>query len=644
MSALHFTEVLLFLAGFSIITLASKEIGAFFTRFRLPLISGFLFAGMLAGPYLLRLLSAEAVINLRFVDQIALAFIALAAGSELYIKDLRTRLRSIKWVTFGLVTTTFILGSAATFFCSELIPFMRTMPITARLAVAILTGSILVARSPSSAIAVIHELRARGPFTQTALGVTVIMDVVVICLFAINSSISDALFTGMQVNLRFLVLVVAELMVSVIVGYLLGRILEAILALPIGSSWKAGLVLGAGYGIFTLSTVVRTFSHHHLPFELLLEPLLICMIAGFLVTNNGKSRMEFLKILRMIAPPIYIAFFTLTGASLALDVLTKTWMVAVILFAVRLLAIFIGSFWGGVAAGDPMPFNRLGWMAYVTQAGVGLGLAKQVAGNFPEWGASLATIIIAVIVLNQLLGPPLFKWVILHLKEAHSRADTRPFDGVRDAIIFGFDTQVISLSRQLRSHGWQVRIATCKPGQIPEAEESDLNLTLIPDLNLEALNQLEAGRAEAIITMLSDEENYRICELAYENFGTRKLIVLLHNHDNFTRFHELGALIVYPTTAIVGLLDHFVRSPLAASMLLSMDENEDMVEVEVRNPALDGVALRDLTLPLDTLILAISRDGRNLISHGYTCIEIGDSVTVMGNIQSIEEVMRQFEG
>ena len=42
-------NLLMFVAGFAVITLASKEIGQFFTRFKLPLISGFLFTGIVAG-------------------------------------------------------------------------------------------------------------------------------------------------------------------------------------------------------------------------------------------------------------------------------------------------------------------------------------------------------------------------------------------------------------------------------------------------------------------------------------------------------------------------------------------------------------------------------------------------------------------
>jgi len=82
-----------------------------------------------------------------------------------------------------------------------------------------MAGAILVARSPSSAIAIVNELRAKGPFTQTVLGVTVIMDVVVITLFAFNSEIADALLTGISVNVFFAILLFAELGFSIFLGY-----------------------------------------------------------------------------------------------------------------------------------------------------------------------------------------------------------------------------------------------------------------------------------------------------------------------------------------------------------------------------------------------------------------------------------------
>lgn len=66
------------LVALLLIVLASREIGGWLRRTGLPLISGFLLCGVLAGPDVLGLLSTSAVERLRFVDQIALAFIGLA--------------------------------------------------------------------------------------------------------------------------------------------------------------------------------------------------------------------------------------------------------------------------------------------------------------------------------------------------------------------------------------------------------------------------------------------------------------------------------------------------------------------------------------------------------------------------------------
>jgi Trk K+ transport system NAD-binding subunit/mannitol/fructose-specific phosphotransferase system IIA component (Ntr-type)/Kef-type K+ transport system membrane component KefB len=638
----YLKEILVFVAGFAIIALAAKQVGQFFAKAALPLLTGFLFTGILAGPSVLGLIPEEAIEKLRFVDQIALAFIAFAAGGELYLKELRSRLKTIAWMTVGLVSCTFILGSLTVYMLADRIPFMQDMPASWRVAVSILAGAILVARSPSSAIAVVNELRAKGPFTQTSLGVTVIMDVVVITLFAVNSSIADALLTDMGLNPGFLFLLAGELVVSLAVAFALAGLLHLILSVRIGGRVKKGLILLAGYSAFALSDVVRHITHDKLSFEVLLEPLLICMIAGFLVTNYSRYRTEFSVILNDIGPPIYIAFFTLTGASLALGVLAKIWQIALILFAVRLVAIFIGSVGGGIAAGDSMKHNRISWMAYVTQAGVGLGLAKQVVVEFPLWGTDFATMIIAVIVLNQIIGPPMFKWAIRFVGESHTRAEPTGFARVHQAIIFGLEGQSQALAGTLRSHGCQVKIAAMDVSG-EDIEESEGVIYPISSLSLDVLRELNAEHAEAIVCMLSDEENYQICQLAYEHFGTDSLVVRLNDRAYFNRFHELGALIVDPATAVLSLLDHFVRSPLATSLLLGLEENQDAAELELRNPNLHGLALRDLRLPMDTIVLSVSRRGQMLISHGYTRLEIGDRVTLVGARKSLEEVALRFD-
>jgi Trk K+ transport system NAD-binding subunit len=75
-----------------------------------------------------------------------------------------------------------------------------------------------------------------------------------------------------------------------------------------------------------------------------------------------------------------------------------------------------------------------------------------------------------------------------------------------------------------------------------------------------------------------------------------------------------------------------------------MEEHQDIVDLEVCNPSLHDLTLRDLRLPLDTIILSVRRNGHLLISHGYTQLKLGDRVTVVGSQESLEEVMLRFEG
>ena len=59
--------------------------------------------------------------------------------------------------------------------------------------------------------------------------------------------------------------------------------------------------------------------------------------------------------------------------------------------------------------GAPDAHREVAWMGYVTQAGVALGLARAAALRFPEWGEDFGAVAVAVVVLNQVIGPPLFR-------------------------------------------------------------------------------------------------------------------------------------------------------------------------------------------------------------------------------------------
>ncbi len=644
MSALghEYLEILLLLGGFVIVAVSSGRISLIFQKIHLPFITGLLFIGILSGPYALNLIPAASRTRLLFINDFALAFISFAAGSELYLSELRDRISSIKWITFGQLVISFFLGSLILFLISGWIPFMKDRSTEVKLAISLLSGAIFVARSPASAIAVIKELRARGPFTQTVMGVTVVKDFLVILVFGVVLSVSQVITSGEPFRVSEILMLLLEITLSLGAGFVLYLILKVILSFKINKVIKTLMILTLGFLVYRFSFFLKDITAAQLGQDIFLEPLVICIIGSFLVTNYSRYRQEFIRIIQDTGPMIYTVFFTFTGSSMFLEVLPRVWVITLALFLIRFFTVVSGAVTGSLIAREPPAFLKVSWMPYITQAGVALGLSTVVANEFPGWGQELATVIISVIVINQLIGPPLFKWALRYVGEDRSKGNVYEYDGMLEALIFGYENQAIALAKQLQSKGWKTRIATLDPAN-KESGTNDIEIHYISEINIENLDKIKAANTEAFITLLTDEENLAICEIAYHHYGTRVMVVRLNSRSNFDKFHSLGALIVEPSTAMVSLLDHFVRSPQATSLLLGMQKDQDTRDIEIRNPNLHGIYLRDLRLPPEVIVLSVKRRGQMIISHGYTRLRRGDVLTLVGTLKSLDHVSQRFE-
>jgi Kef-type K+ transport system membrane component KefB len=424
MSLVHVLGSKGFLAGeagitiaFGFLLLVAYLVGEIFSIASLPRISGYILTGVLFGPYVVGFVDSHMVRLLKVVDDLALTFIALAAGGELRMSELTHRFRSI---LYTIVLLTVVVWSGVAIFvllACPLIPFLREMPFPLLLSSALLLGVISVARSPSSAIAIIKECRACGPFTEGVLGVTVAMDVLIILLFAATLSVIDLLaHPGQSFHVASLVVISAEIFVSIGLGYLIGSLIAAYIKYI--KTYLTIFILGVTFSIAKFSNHLGVLLEQYFQMAVHLEPLLICMAAGFVIQNRSREGPRLMDAIDRSSLPVYVIFFALTGAALDLSALKQTWTMAFMLVGVRLLMIWLGAAWGGRLSGDPPIFYRNSWLAFVTQAGVSLGLASIVARRYPGWGTTLATIIVAVIAVNQFIGPVLFKVALARVGES----------------------------------------------------------------------------------------------------------------------------------------------------------------------------------------------------------------------------------
>lgn len=406
--------------SFGFVLLGAYLFGDMLSWARFPKITGYIIAGILAGPFVSNFLTAATLEDLKLFDNLALAFIALSAGGELELARLRHR-----WKTLGISVLFQVIGVFAGVFAliflgGRFIPFLNNAPMPVVLGAAAVIGVLAIARSPSSAIAIISESRAKGPFTETTLGVTVIIDVLAIALFAATVSLTQAMVRPeLTINVLFLVTVGMELIGSVAAGTALGWIV-AFYIQRVGTEIPV-FILAVAFLVTFFSNQFAEFLDRFYEVRFHFEPMLICMTAGFYIRNYTQIGAFFLERLDRLSLPVYVLFFALIGAALDLRMLGQTWAVAVLLALGRGFFIWASAWLSGRISKNPPVFLQMEGLSYIAQAGVSLGLCGILAKSFPDWGPEAAVTVVAMIAINQFVGPITYQYALEKVGEARHR-------------------------------------------------------------------------------------------------------------------------------------------------------------------------------------------------------------------------------
>ena len=390
--------------SFGYLILAAYLGGTIFKRFGLPRLTGYLTMGMLAGPYALGLVSNATVNDLQIVNGIAIALLALTAGSEMDFKELRPLLRNIIWISAVGVLGTACVLFAAVYFGRGFLPFFEDFTQTQSLAVAAVLGVVLVAQSPAVVIALRDEMAARGPMSQTVLSVVVLADLLVITLFAIVSSLAGAVFGGSANMIEIARTLVWELFGSMFVGLGIGLIIALYFK----------YIRGSG----PLFLITMCFLMAEIGSRVDLDPLLIGLSAGMLIRNATRIGDALHQDVEVAGLPVYVVFFSVAGASIHLDVLASVGLVAAAIVLIRGMGLLVGSSIGARLAGaDPMT-RRYAGFGLLPQAGLAIALAILFTKAFPSFGEGASALVFGVIAINEIVAPVLFRHAIIKSGES----------------------------------------------------------------------------------------------------------------------------------------------------------------------------------------------------------------------------------
>ena len=372
--------------GICVIFISGVFFGWLLKKLKQPEVTGYLVAGIIIGPFVLKLIDINTINNMELFSTIALSFVSFLIGAEFkwnYVKRLGKK--------------PFIIGLV----CSILTMIIVTLGlclIGQHLSFALICGAIAASTAPAAIMMIVKEYKAKGELTDTMLSVIGIDDVLSIIIFGFTIVIASFLESG---NMSFIGLLapIKEIVISLIVGCFLGITLG--ITSKIAKSDTNIICLILAHVLFSI--VIANYAD--------MSSLLMCMVMGIIFVNayNRRFTDKVLDLMDYISNPLMIIFFVISGASLDFNILPLVGLVGLVFIITRSIGKILGSFIGTKLVKSPKNVcNYLG-PTLLSETGIAIGLALLARDVFPDGGEKLMAVIISSSFIFDLFGPIIVK-------------------------------------------------------------------------------------------------------------------------------------------------------------------------------------------------------------------------------------------
>lgn len=355
-------------------------------KISLPNVTGYLIAGLIAGPYCLKLYNSENLDVLGIITNVALGFIAFSIGGEFKLSSLKQLGAKI------FVITVFEAVGASVLVITTLV--LLKFPLT----LALVLGAIASATAPAATLMVVRQYKAQGPVTSTLLPVVAIDDAVCLMLFSILSSVAKSLESEGGFNLYQTILKpIIEIVLSLVIGFVLGIVLSIGTRFFKSRANRISLVVTA---VFLGVGISDKFG---------LSSLLLCMAIGAALANYSPVSDPVMDGSERWTPPLFMLFFVISGAQFNFSVLKTVGAVGVIYILMRSFGKYFGAMLGCKIAGTEKTVRQYLGITLLPQAGVAIGMAQLSLTVVPEYGEQIRAVVLCATLVYELVGPLLTK-------------------------------------------------------------------------------------------------------------------------------------------------------------------------------------------------------------------------------------------
>ena len=160
---------------------------------------------------------------------------------------------------------------------------------------------------------------------------------------------------------------------------------------------------------------------------------------------------------------------------------------------------------------------------------------------------------------------------------------------------------------------------------------------------LEALEEAGTAGADCFIAVTgSDQDNLVASQLAKKEYKIKKVIARDNDPRNLEALRKLGPDIAVSSTEIItNMIEQEVDSAQAHLIATLNKGRASIIALTLpEDTALDGVALKDLTLPSSSLIISIVRGENLMIPNGLTVFRANDEIVAVCDKKGGKELQR----
>jgi len=352
----------------------------------LPNVTGYLIAGLLIGPYCLKLLNDEMLATLDILTVAALGFIAFSIGSEF-------KLSHIKAIGGKIIVIT-VCEALGAVILVDLVVSLFGFPVPMALAM----GAIAAATAPAATLLVVRQYQAKGELTSTLLPVVAMDDAIGLMAYAISVSIAKMIANGDAFNIMT---TIVDPLLEIVLSLLVGAVIGALVAFSNRFFHSkanrlciaiAAVMLGVG--------IAKQFDLSH---------LLLCMAIGATYVNLRNDAIQTLEHTDTWTPPLFMMFFVISGADLDVAALPTLGLIGVLYIVARVCGKYLGAYIGCTISKMPKKIRKYLGLSLVPQAGVAIGIAQLVVTELPQYGSSIQAVILCATLIYELVGPILTK-------------------------------------------------------------------------------------------------------------------------------------------------------------------------------------------------------------------------------------------